>query len=111
MRFLRSILGIFLGMVIGGIVIGGVQMVNGYFHPMPPGTDPTNRESVRQAFALLPLTAHLGLLAAYLLGVFFAAFAASKIAGYSEVLHGFVISLLFTFIGISYFAMFPTPIW
>lgn len=111
MKFLRSILGIFLGMVIGSIVIGVLQMINGYLHPMPVGTDPSNAESIRRAFAHLPVTAYIVLLVAYLCGVFFAAFAAGKIAGWSEVLHGFIISLLFVLVGISYFAMFPAPIW
>ncbi len=98
-------------MVIGSIVVGVLTMINGYLHPMPPGTDPSNFESFRAAFAGLPVTGFIVLLVSYLLGVFFAAFAAGKIAGYSEVLHGFIISLLFTFIGISFFARVPTPIW
>ena len=111
MKFLRSILGIIFGMVIGVIVIAVLQMINGYLHPMPPGTDPFNPESLKRAFAGLPATAFVGLLVSYLFGVFFASFAAGKIAGHSEVLHGFVISLLFALMGISNFAMFPAPIW
>jgi hypothetical protein len=111
MKLLRSILGIFFGMLIGSIVIGVLMFVNAFIHPMPAGTDPTDADSLRAAFAQLPVTAFIGLLVSYLVGVFFAAFAAGKIAGYSEVLHGFIISLLFTFVGISYFARVPTPIW
>ncbi len=98
-------------MVIGSIVVGALTVINGYLHPMPPGTDPANFESFRAAFSGLPVTAFIVLLITYLLGVFFASFAAGKIAGYSEVLHGFIISLLFTFIGISFFARVPMPIW
>jgi hypothetical protein len=111
MKFLRSILGILLGMVIGFIVIGVVQMINSFIHPMPPGTDLSNADSIRHAFAQLPFTAFIGLLVSYLFGVFFAAFAAGKVAGRSEVLHGFIISLLFALMGISNFAMLPAPIW
>jgi hypothetical protein len=111
MKFLRSILGIILGMVIGTIVILVLETVNGYFHPMPPGTDLTDRESIKLAIMSLPVTAFIGLLVSYLFGVFFAAFAAGKIAGRSEVIHGFIISLLFSLMGISNFAMIPAPVW
>jgi hypothetical protein len=98
-------------MIIGVIVIAVLQMINAFIHPMPPGTDPYNPESVKHAFASLPTTALVGLLISYLFGVFFAAFAAGKVAGHSEVLHGFVISLLFALMGISNFAFFPAPVW
>ncbi len=111
MKILRSILGIFLGLIIGGIVIFGVQMVNILIHPVLAGMDPSNPEDVKRVLANLPVTAFIGLLLSYLLGVFFAAFAAAKIAGRSEVLHGFIISLIFAFAGIMNFNAVPAPIW
>jgi hypothetical protein len=111
MKIVRSILGVILGFVIGVIVIGVIQMVNGYIHPMPAGLDPFNPEQLKRAFSNLPTTAFVGLLISYFAGVFFAAFAAAKIAGRGEVMHGFIISVLYALIGISNFTAFPAPTW
>lgn len=111
MKILRSILGIFLGLIIGGIVILGIQMVNVLIHPIPAGMDPANPEDIKRVMANFPITAFIGLLLSYFFGVFFAAFAAGRIAGRSEVLHGFIISLIFAFAGIRNFSAVPAPIW
>jgi len=111
MKILRSIIGIIGGLLIGVIVISVGQMINIAIHPVPPGMDPANPEDLKRVFSSLPVTAFIGLLLSYLFGVFFAAFAAAKIAGRSEVLHGFIISLFFAFAGILNFNAIPAPIW
>jgi hypothetical protein len=111
MNIVRSIVGVVAGFVIGMIVIFVIQMVNGYLHPLPAGVDPRNFEDFKQIWSTLPTTAFIGLLLSYLFGVFFAAFAAAKIAGRGEVVHGFIISVLYALIGISNFTAFPAPVW
>jgi hypothetical protein len=111
MKILRSVLGIVLGLIIGGIVITGVQMVNILIHPVPAGLDPANPDDLKLVLTHLPVTALIGLLLSYLFGVFFAAFAAAKVAGRSEVLHGFIISLIFAFAGIRNFNAISAPTW
>ncbi len=111
MNIVRSILGIIVGIIIGMIVIIVIQMINGYIHPLPAGIDPTKLEDLKRVWSTLPTTAFIGLLLSYLFGVFFAAFAAAKIAGRGEIVHGFIISVLYALIGISNFTAFPAPTW
>jgi hypothetical protein len=111
MSVVRSILGIIGGFLIGMIVIFVIMMVNGYFHPLPASASYETLEDVGKAWLTLPYTFFIGMLVSYFLGLFFAGFAAAKIAGRGEIIHGFIISVLYSLIGISNFRAFPVPVW
>jgi hypothetical protein len=111
MNIVRSILGILGGLILGAIIMSAGQMVIMVFNPPPAGIDPTVLDQFRLYIASWPASAFVILLVVYFLGVFFAAFGAAKIAGRAELLHGFIISLLFSLGAFANFANIPQPTW
>jgi hypothetical protein len=92
---LRSILAVIAGIIVGNILIFGVQMLSVFFYPTPPGLDPTDTEAMKEWIASLPPGALLFVLAAYAVGTFGGAWLAARLAGRAPVLHALFIAVFF----------------
>lgn len=111
MNIARSILGIIVGLVIGSILITTGIMIATVIYPPSTTLDPRLPEDLRLFYSTRPTGWYAGELISYLVGVFFASFAAAKVAGRAEALHGFIIILLYVVFGIFKLSVYPEPAW
>ncbi len=107
----RSILAVVAGIVTGGLLISGVEMISNMVYPLPADADPSDMEAMAAHIATLPSGAFLFVLAAWAVGTLCGAWVAAKIAGRSFIVHGAVIGTVFLLLGVANMLMFPHPIW
>jgi uncharacterized protein YacL len=108
---IRSILGVVAGMIVGGIVVGIVEIPGYFIHPPPPGLTMSDTAAASAHFARAPLAALLLVALAWTLGPFVGAWLAGVIVRRAFVVHGLVIGAIFALLDISNLFAFPHPLW
>jgi len=89
---IRSALVLLGGVVAAVVVVGLMDALAGRLYALPPGTDPTNPESFRQAVATLPAQAFLLLLAGWVLAGGIGAYIAARLATHARATHGLIVA-------------------
>lgn len=77
---LRGVLAVVLGVVLGGLIVFGVEMLGHILYPHPEGLDPQDREAVRAYVATAPTGALLMVLAGWFLGTLGGATLAARLS-------------------------------
>ena len=107
----RSILGIVAGFFLGGIVALLIELPGMILHPLPPGTDMSDMEAIKNHIANAPLWAVAAVAVAWIVAPFAAAWLAVVIARRAPVVHGIIIGALFFAADMSNVFSFPHPTW
>jgi hypothetical protein len=108
---LRSGLGVLAGVVVGGLLIGGVEMFSSRFYPLPAGTNPSDQQALASHISSLPASAFVWVLAAWMIGTLAGAWVAARIAQRKHLIHGAVIGAVFLALGIANMLAIPHPVW
>ena len=108
---IRSALVLLAGVVVAVIVVVLMDGVAGSLYSLPPGTDPNNRESMRQAVAAMPAAAHLLLLGGWVLAAGIGSYLAARLATHSPAAHGLIVALFVLVATVANLAAIPHPVW
>src|SRR5262245_39714037 len=84
---MRSIVGVFVGVVVCVILISVIEYAASAVHPPPKGFDFNDPEQVRAHVENAPLSAMLLVLAGYAFGTFGGAYLAARVAGRAPLVH------------------------
>lgn len=107
----RSILVVLAGVVISALVVVATDAIVSGLHPLPPGIDVTNQESLRQAMASIPASAFAILLAGWLVAAAVGSFVAARWAGRAPAAHGLLVALILLAATMANLVAVPHPIW
>lgn len=109
--YMRSAAAIFAGLVVATLCATGVEWMSAVLHPFPPGFDPSDMEACRAHVANYPrgvlLLASLG----WGLGVFAAAWVATRLGTARHPAHGLITGVILLALAITNMAMLPYPAW
>ena len=107
----RNALAVIVGMFLGALTVGLVEILGNLIFPLPPGIDPSNPEALSRALPFLPVGALLFVLLAWaagsLVGGFFAAWLAASHPLYMALGVGGILLIG----GISTLVVLPHPLW
>jgi len=107
----RSILAILAGIVVGGIVVGLIEIPGNRMHPLPPDTDMKDWEAIKSHAAKAPTTALLGVAIAWTVGPAIGAFVAAVIARSGQLFHGEIVGAVFLAMDLAMISSLPHPMW
>jgi len=99
------------GVVTSALVVVGTDAIVSSLHPLPPGIDVTNQESLRQAMATIPASAFVVLLAGWLVAAAVGSFVAARWAGRAPVMHGVLAALILLAATVANLVAVPHPTW
>ncbi len=108
---IRSALVLLGGVVAAVVVVGLMDALAGRLYALPPGTDPSNPESFRQAVATLPAQAFLLLLAGWVLAGGIGAYIAARLATHARATHGLIVAFFVLVATVGNLATIPHPVW
>jgi hypothetical protein len=108
---IRSILGIIAGIVVGGFVVGLIEIPGMLMHPLPPGTDMSNPAVLKEHLAKAPFVALLGVAIAWTIGPLVGSWLAATIARRAHFVHGLIVGLFFLAADVMNIVSFPHPRW
>jgi len=107
----RSILAILAGIVVGGIVVGLIEIPGNRMHPLPPDTDMKDWDAIKRHAAKAPTAALLGVAIAWTVGPAMGAFVAAVIACEGQLFHGEIIGVVFLAMDLAMISSLPHPMW
>src|SRR5690349_6438715 len=108
---LRSILAVLCGVLVGGAVILGMELIGVRIFPPPQGLASEDPEVLRRAMEQLPAGAFGMVLLGWALGTFAGAWTAAKVAGRAPLGHGLAVGVLFLAAGVANMLALPHPVW
>lgn len=108
---LRSIGGVFVGVLAGCLVVFLIELPGFVLHPLPPGVDPSNNEALRAHVARAPLAAMVLVGVAWTIGPAAAALVAGLIARRALVVYGLIVGAIFVAFDLMNILAFPHPAW
>ena len=111
MQFLKALLAVIVGLIIGSVVNMGLIMLSGHVIPPPAGVDVTTAEGVKASIHLLDPKHFFFPFLAHALGTLVGAFVASKLAPRSGWLPAMTVGALFFLGGVISARMIPAPGW
>lgn len=109
--FVRNLLGIIAGAIIGAIVNGGLITVSGMVIPPPAGADLTTSDGLKAAMHLMEPKHFIFPFLAHALGTFVGAYLAARIAATRKMTMALIVGVLFLIGGIINVVMLPSPLW
>ena len=108
---IRSALVLLGGVVAAVIVVGLMDALAGSLYALPPGTDPSDPESFRQAVATLPDQAFLILLTGWVLAGGIGSYIAARFATHARATHGLIVAFFVLVATVGNLATIPHPVW
>ncbi len=108
---LRSILAVFLGLVLSNVAIFGFEHVVHAVYPPPAGLDHSDPGALHAALGKMPTGAFLLLLLAWVIGTSIGAYLAATIARRARIGHGLVVGGLIMIGAILIMLHIPHPAW
>jgi len=108
---IRSALVLLGGVVAAVIVVGLLDALAGSLYALPPGTDPSDPESFRQAVATLPDQAFLILLTGWVLAGGIGSYIAARFATHARATHGLIVAFFVLVATVGNLATIPHPVW
>jgi hypothetical protein len=108
---LKSVGAVAAGMLAGVVLILAIEAISSRIVPLPPGTDPSNPDSLRAAMARIPLGALLMVVLAWIVGGFVSGWVAARLAPRARVGHAMIVALLSLAAGVTNMVLIPHPTW
>lgn len=109
--FLRNLLAVLTGLLLGSLVNMGVIMLSGRVIPPPAGADVSTMEGLKASLHLFEPKHFLFPFLAHALGTLVGAFLAARLAGSQRRLLGFVVGCFFLVGGMMNAFILPAPAW
>ena len=106
---LRTILGIFAGVVLAFVVLMGLEMAGHAVMPPPPGLDPADPKDLKQMVASASMAAKVWVVFAWFAAVVAGGWAARRLSRKGWA--GWVIAGLIVLGGVANIMMIPHPLW
>ena len=106
---LRTILGIFAGVVLAFVVLMGLEMAGHAVMPPPPGLDPADPEDLKQMVASASMAAKVWVVFAWFAAVVAGGWVARRLS--RKAWAGWVIAGLIVLGGVANIMMIPHPLW
>lgn len=111
MQYLKALLAVIAGLVIGSIVNMGLIMLSGHVIPPPAGADITTTEGLKASLHLFEPKHFVSPFLAHAIGTLVGAFAAAKIAPRSRWIPAMAVGAMFFIGGVISARMLPAPTW
>ncbi len=111
MRTLKFIAAVFVGMMLGSLVIWGIETWGHTVFPPPPDLDPTDVDQVTELIANAPVGALLFVVLAYALGSFFGGLIAQLISNGFTIWPALITGLVLLIFGGITLVTIPHPMW
>jgi hypothetical protein len=108
---LRNILAAVLGVIVAGLVIAGIQQINLRIHPPPAGLDLKDAAALKAYVATLPVSAFIGVLLSYFVGVTGGGWLATRLSASRHARQGMMVGVLFFVASIANLNSLPHPVW
>jgi hypothetical protein len=109
--FLRSVLAIAAGFIVGGLFVAGIEALGHVAFPTPAGVDLKNPAVKRDLVASMPIGAVLSVLQGWIVGALAGAWVAAKIAAQWRIGHAAAIGALILAGAITAMLTIPHPAW
>ena len=110
-QFWRRILPILLGIVVGTVMILGIEALSGRIYPPPPGFDFHDPEAQKRLVAAMPMGAFLLLLGGWLLGTFAGSWLAARLDDQARLRPAILVGAFFMAGSALNFIAIPHPHW
>ncbi len=110
-KFLRILLSIVLGVVIGSLVNMALIMVSGKIIAPPPGADVTTMEGLKASLHLFEAKHFVFPFLAHALGTLAGAFVAGLTSPAKSAVPAYVVGAFFLLGGIANVVLLPSPVW
>ena len=110
-RFVRFLLSVLLGVVIGSAVNMGLVMLGGKVVPPPPGVDVTTTAGLKASMHLLDIRHFMFPFLAHALGTLAGAFVACRSAPDRSATPAWIVGAVSLAGGVAAVAMLPAPVW
>jgi len=107
----RSIVAVLVGLVIGTVVIFGLESVGHLIYPPPEGVHGNDPEEVKKVIANMPVAVFLFVLLSWAAGNCVGGFLAAWVARRSQAVHALLIGVCFQASGIILMLTLPHPVW
>jgi hypothetical protein len=101
------VLSVIGGMILAGLIVNTVDALRDHLYPLPPGTNPDNAVSMREAVRAMPRPAFLLVLVGWVTGAGLGAYATSQFSGRTAKWPGIAVGLMV--LGASAIAMLAQP--
>mgnify|MGYP005843554987 CR=1 FL=1 len=113
MPILRSIAGVFVGMLAASLLIFVIEAAGHAVFPLPGDIDATDLQAIRAAAEAgrIPAAAMAAVLVGWAVGAFAGAWIAAKVAGRMSLIHGSVVGGIILSGSVANLTMIPSPIW
>jgi hypothetical protein len=108
---IRSIVGVFIGLVVAFITVAVVEIANMVIFPPPAGFDVNDKAALAALIAEAPAYKLVLVPVAWFLAAVTGGWVAAKIAKRAALVHAFIIAALLTAIGVLNMLMIPHPAW
>ena len=110
-KFLRLVLAVIVGLVVGSAVNMGLILMSGKVIPPPAGADVTTMEGLKASLHLFEAKHFVFPFLAHALGTLAGAFVAGWLAPGKSALPAYVVGGLFLLGGVANAIMLPAPAW
>lgn len=109
--FIRNVLGVIVGAILGSIVNMALIEVSGKVIPPPAGADFTTPEGLKASMQLMEPRHFIFPFLAHALGTFVGAYIAARIAKTNKMVMAMIVGVLFLAGGVAMIMMVPSPLW
>ena len=110
-QFLRNILAVFAGIILGSVVNMSLVLVSGHVIPLPEGAVGDTVEGLKQTIHLFEPKHFLFPFLAHALGTLVGAFVAVKLSGNGSIRSAIIVALIFLAGGVQMVMEVPAPLW
>lgn len=107
----KNILAVIIGVIVGGLVIYGIESINMVRFPWPENLSMEDKEAFAEYVNSLPVDALLTVIIAHALGSLVAGFVCGKITPNKHITLGLICGVVFLLGGIMNLVMIPHPLW
>ncbi|NVJ65285.1 MAG: hypothetical protein HWE16_02265 [Gammaproteobacteria bacterium] len=107
----KKILAVIIGLLVGGLVIMGIESINMLRFPWPEGLTLEDKEAFNAYVQSLPISALMTVLLAHIAGALVAGFLSTKIAGVNQLTLAIICGVILLIGAIVNLVMISHPIW
>jgi hypothetical protein len=107
----RSIFAVLAGILAGGALVFLIEIPGMLIHPLPPGTNLSDREALKQHMAEAPPAAQVLVAVAWTLGPLVGSWLAASIARQARLVHAVLVGMFFLAADMINIRSLPHPLW
>lgn len=108
---IRSILGLIVGFIAGGVAVFLFEWIGHQVYPIPPGLDTSDMKALAEYSKTAPVGAHAAILVAQCAGSLVGGFVTALIAVSARTLFVFIYGVLALLMALLNIYLLPHPVW